>query len=278
VGFQSKLVLAGLLALPVGAFAGVSVDTGQTHNSPGLLKISDVALVKDAFGWDKSFGLVSLTSDVYIVKVDLDDGATVTGLIAALDKDKGYMEDSRETLSESGDRIRRNFSQTTDFMLMPERAILVSAAYDDRKEDKRNFFNPTSRSFHTANGYKLFNKKKTLKKLAAGLNLDAAVHLNIRYGFTTEGWGVKGAFSKGACHGTVTVEVLAVDREGTIVWKDSAYSVAQTPVSPATEWSGTADFTKLTPTLHGLADEAIANLLADLATQLQEKSATAANQ
>jgi hypothetical protein len=277
MGFGAKLGLIFLLALPAGVFAGVSLDTEQTHNSPGLLKFDNDVLKEDAFGSDRSFGVVSLTSDVYIVKVDVGESTTIVGAVKAMGKDDGYIEDAQETLDQSNQRIFQSFNQSGNFLLVPEQKILVTPDYEGRKADKRNYLNPTSRSLHTAEGYKLFYKKGSLKKLARELNLDAAVHVNVRYGFTSKVFGVVGYAVKGSYYGTVTVEVLAVNPKGKVIWKDSAYSVSQKPVENSSTWGETANFTILKPLLPALAADAIENLLATLDEQLKEKAATAAN-
>ena len=197
----------------------------------------------EAFGADKVFGIVSITAEPYISKVGGD--TSISGALSALSSDKGYLENSQKVLEKSVPAVVGHLSKTTNYLLLPPNNIVTQSDYLTIRETTNNAFNKKN----IARGYRKISDKKGLALSAQSLGLDAAMHVNISYGYTQDSTNVAGLVQYGKYYATVKVDVMAVDESGKVVWKESQASVSSRPVEASTSVGDTANFTRLEPHL-----------------------------
>ena len=196
-----------------------------------------------AFGADKIFGIVSITAEPYITQVDAD--SSLSGAFSALSSDKGFIENSQQMLDKSIPTVISSMSKTNNYLLLPEKNITGDNVYANTKASGNSIFGKKN----IARGYKRISDKKNMASLARELGLDAAVHVNISYGYSIDGTNYNGLVQVGKNFATVKVDLMAVNQDGKVIWKESDATVAKSPVSGSSQVGDAADFKKLEPHL-----------------------------
>ena len=249
-------VFTGLLLLLT--LAGCEIrGTGPT-SSMTLFDTMSRTKNTEAFGADKVFGIVSITAEPYITKVGGD--SSVSGAISALTSDKAYLEDSQKILEKSVTTVVRDMSKTGNYLLLPPNNIVTQSGYLNIRETSNGAFNKKN----IARGYRKISDKKGLATSAQNLGLDAALHVNISYGYTLDSTNVAGLVQWGKYYATVKVEVLAVDESGTVIWRDTQADISKRPVEASTQLGDTASFARLEPFLIQSLRSALGNIMTGL--------------
>ncbi len=182
-----------------------------------------------AFGADKIFGIVSITAEPYITQVDAD--SSLSGAFSALSSDKGYIKNSQRVLDKSIPTVFSSMSKTNNYLLLPEKNVTGDSVYANAEDSGNSIFGKKN----IARGYKRISDKQNMASLARDLGLDAAVHVNISYGYSIDGTNFNGLVQVGKNYATVKVDLMAVNQDGEVIWKESDATVAKRPVSSSSQ-------------------------------------------
>ncbi len=242
----------------IAALAGCHISNTGPTTSMTLFDTLGRTKSDEAFGADKVFGIVSITAEPYISKVGGD--SSISGALSALSSDKGYLENSQQVLEKSVATFVGHLSKTTNYLLLPPNNIVTQSGYLNIRETSNGAFNKKN----IARGYRKISDKKGLAMSAQNLGLDAAMHVNITYGYTQDSTNVAGLVQYGKYYATVKVDVLAVDESGRVIWKESQASVSARPVEAGTQVGDTANFRKLEPQLLQSLKTTMNNIMAGL--------------
>jgi NADH:ubiquinone oxidoreductase subunit K len=139
--------------------------------------------------------------------------------------------DTQPVIDELMPVIRKKFAQTGYYTSVPMKNIVNSTAYLDLQEDERvqklAFF---KNELNVAKGYKYFNDPQKLARLAQELKVDGVICVMMN--FTVESmkssvYLAMVTFGKKEYAANVAISVIAYDREGNVLWKDSTIKQAE---------------------------------------------------
>lgn len=256
-----KRAISGLaIVFVVAALAGCTIKSSGPKSSLNLVDALSRTQSSDAFGAGKVFGIVSITAEPYISRVGGD--GSISGALSALSSDKGFLENSQQVLEKSVPSVVSHMSRTTKYLLLPPSNVVTQSSYLQLPETTNNPFNLKN----IARGYRKISHKKGLAMSAQSLGLDAAMHINIAYGFTQDTTNIGGLVEYGKYFATVKVNVIAVDESGKVIWKDSRANVSDRPVEANTQIGVAANFAKLEPFLI----QSLRTALNDIVTRLEK--------
>lgn len=205
---------------------------------------------KDAFSPDNRFALVSF-------------GGFTSGL--------GMSEaEDNEMITNLDAVVIKELSQSKHFQLAPERSVKASRAYAVVKGE------PTGGlySVKVARGYKKFDVKKQIEAVDSmmdELHLSGVIQVTAVYGksektaFVSGLIPILGAASGGVARGTVNYSIVAYDRQGEVIWRDTVE--AKTHDSTLVVM-GIANVGKLYPQLVDITQDASRQALKDLDDKL----------
>ncbi len=144
--------------------------------------------------------------------------------------------------------IRKKFAKTKYFTSMPKSRIVSSKAYKNIQEDERIqkvLFMKIP--INVASGYKYISDPQKMAKLARDLNVDGVIGVFMNFSIMTMKSGVYvGPITLGKKEyaSTATVSVIAYDRDGKILWKDSTIKQAEPDDKKAIVIMDFSDMTK----------------------------------
>ncbi len=239
-GLTKVMVTVATLAL-VSIQAGCTISSKDASTSMTLFDALGRSKDTSAFGADKIFGIVSITAEVYIAQVDSD--SSLSGALSALSSDKGFLQNSQQMLDKSIPTVFSSMSKTNNYILLPEKNVTDDNVYANTRASGNSMFGKKN----IARGYKRISDKKNMASLARDLGLDAAVHVNITYGYSIDGTNYNGLVQVGKNYATVKVDLMAVNQDGKVIWKESDATLAERPVSSDSQVGDAANFKKLEP-------------------------------
>jgi hypothetical protein len=202
--------------------------------------ISPKSFREDAFGKKKRFAVVTIVSSQ---KITGNSGSgSVTGIVKAIGKKRGYTGDAAKVFKASVPIIMKELKKSRHFTLVPENQIIRSKRYKALEGDppKLLWF-----KMLVAKGYKYFGKAK-FKKVAKELRLDGAINVSLNYGYGFTGVNIAGIISGGYHKAEVLLTIYAVDRDGRIVWRETVRIISDKKLPAIGE---SVDFVKLNPLL-----------------------------
>ena len=127
--------------------------------------------------------------------------------------------------------IRTKFAKTKYFTSMPKKRIVNSKAYKKLEEDERIqkvLFMKIP--LNVASGYKYISDPQKMAQLARDLNVDGVIGVFMSFTIQSMKSGVNIAgisFGKKEYASNAAITVLAYDREGKVLWKDSTIKQAE---------------------------------------------------
>lgn len=127
--------------------------------------------------------------------------------------------------------IRSKFAKTKYFTSVPRAHIVSSKAYKKLKEDERIqkvLFMKIP--INVASGYKYISDPQKMAKLARDLNVDGVIGVFMNFTIMTMKSGVYvGPITLGKKEyaSSATITVIAYDRDGKVIWKDSTIKQAE---------------------------------------------------
>ncbi|MDH3635409.1 MAG: hypothetical protein OES20_11965 [Gammaproteobacteria bacterium] len=258
-GLKKIMVTVVVLAL-ISIQPGCTISNKSASTSMTLFDALGRTKDTSAFGADKIFGIVSITAEPYITQVDAD--SSLSGAFSALSSDKGFFENSQQMLDKSIPTVFSSMSKTNNYLLLPEKNVTGDSNYANTKTSGNSIFGKKN----IARGYKRISDKKNLASLARDLGLDAAVHVNISYGYSIDGTNYNGLVQVGKNFATVKVDLMAVNQDGKVIWKESDATVAKSPVSSSSQVGDAADFKKLEPHLLQSLRATLGKIMSELNT------------
>jgi len=222
---------------------GCSISSKSASTSMTLFDALGRSKDTSAFGADKIFGIVSITAEPYITQVDAD--SSLSGALSALSSDKGFVKNSQQVLDKSIPTVFSSMSKTNNYLLLPEKNVTGDNVYANTRASGNSIFGKKN----VARGYKRISDEENMATLARDLGLDAAMHVNISYGYSIDGTNYNGLVQLGNNYATVKVDVIAVNQDGKVIWKESDATIAKRPVSSSSQVGDAADFNKIEPHL-----------------------------
>lgn len=135
-----------------------------------------------------------------------------------------------------------------NFTLLPEQKVLASKAYKGVAEDARVFkVMFMSEDLNVAGKYKYLSDPKKLAQLAKSLGVDGVITVTMGFSVVSSKGGVSVnglSFGSKSYSSMATITAMAYDREGKVVWKDSAVKEAEPGDKKAVVVLDTSDMTK----------------------------------
>jgi len=253
---MATVVFLALISIQSGcSISNKSASTGMT-----LFDALGRSKDKSAFGADKIFGIVSITAEPYITQVDAD--SSLSGAFSALSSDKGFIKNSQQVLDKSIPTVLSSMSKTNNYLLLPEKNVTGDSVYANTRDSGNSIFGKKN----IARGYKRISDKKDMALLARDLGLDAAIHVNISYGYSIDGTNYNGLVQVGKNFATVKVDLMAVNQDGEVIWKESDATIAKQPVGGSSQVGDAADFKKLEPHLLQSLSATLGKIMRELNT------------
>ena len=205
------LIIAALFMLTMSGCASMALT--------GRAKVQ-----QDAFGARKTFAVVTIAS---AKKFSGEKGLLQT--FKKTDDIPGA--NTQPILNRLKPKVFKVLAKSRHFKLLPESSVLRSKAYRRTPEDKRKhkvlFFNV---DMNVAKNYKYFSKPEKLAKLARDLKVDGVIVVNMSFSIrSSKSWISVAGLTLGKKKYSVvaSASALAYDREGKVVWKDSAVKEAE---------------------------------------------------
>ena len=194
---------------------------------------------KQAFGYDKTYALVSIYADKNITKEG--EAATAVGMIKALAGKAAYGQSAEDAFNASASLIGQELASSRHYRLAPAIGVLDHPAYQDVLSDPQG---KLSEKRHLAPGYKYLWDNKKLGKLARDLNVDGVITVHVQYRYKHWGTNFGGLTSTGKTSPVIGMTVRFYDRGGQPVWTyaDKKYLTEGVPAV-----GDAADMTALQP-------------------------------
>jgi hypothetical protein len=204
---------------------------------------------QDSFGEQKKFAVVTIASG--------KEFAGEQGFFQMFKKNediKGL--DTQPVIDELMPMIREKFARTGYYVSVPMENIVKSKTYLDLPEDEKvQKLAFLKNELNVAKGYKYFNDPQKLARLAQELKVDGVICVMMN--FTVESmkssvYVAMVSLGKKEYAANAAISVIAYDREGKVLWKDSTIKQAEPGDKKAivvldfTDFSGT-DFEKMHP-------------------------------
>ncbi|SCZ65780.1 hypothetical protein [Thiohalomonas denitrificans] len=256
----SSLFLAAVLAVTLSACAPMAI-TGS----------ADVETT--AFGPKKRFAVVSVSS---LKTFSGEKG--ITQLFKSTDEIPGA--DTKPLLEAVKPKVIASLHADRNFVLVPEKNVLHSKAYQQIKEDERKLkMLFMSDEINVADNYKYLSEPKKYAQLATALNVDGVIGVSMGFSISSgkSGLSINGlSLGRKAYSPQATVTAIAYDRQGKVIWKDSTLKRAEPGDKKAIfllDFSDVTDtnFTKLHPKAIEMGGNAIEILVSRLDDTLSGK-------
>lgn len=204
---------------------------------------------QDSFGEQKKFAVVTIASG--------KEFSGEQGFFQMFKKNediKGL--NTQPVIDELMPVIREKFARTGYYVSVPMKNIVKSKTYIDLQEDEKvQRLAFLKNDLNVAEGYKYFNDPQKLARLAQELKVDGVICVVMN--FTVESmkssvYVAMVSLGKKEYAANAAISVIAYDREGKVLWKDSTIKQAEPGDKKAivmldlTDFSGT-DFEKMHP-------------------------------
>ena len=223
--------------------------TGLLAGCSGMVITGAPDVEKTAFGPKKRFAVVSIAS------VKTFQGERGFG-DAFKDADQIPGANTQPMINKLHPKIVSTLAKSQQFTLVPEARVLGDKAYKAAAEDPRTMkvlmFNV---DMNTANSYKYYTEPEKLAKLARDLGVDGVIGIHVTFGIAASksAFSINGiSFGKKSYTSTATVNAMAYNQKGEVIWKDSTMKAAEDEdkraiiVLDTSSFSG-ADFEKMQP-------------------------------
>lgn len=256
----SFILVAMLLVFVVGGCAPTTIT--------GRAKVK-----QDSFRGEKKFAVVTIaaTKKFYGEK----------GLMQMFKKTENIAGgDTQPIIDKLSPEIIRTLSRSEYFKLVPESKVLKSKAYKELVEDERVqkvlFF---SKPINTARGYKYISDPEKLAKLAEELRVDGVITILMSFSIQSGKTFITVAgvsAGKKSYSAVASVNAIAYDRNGKVIWKDSTVKQAEPGDKKAivlldvTDLTNT-NFEKLHPSAVDMGKKAVGVLMARFTDTMEGK-------
>lgn len=254
------MLVALLLALVVSGCAPTAIT--------GRAKVQ-----QDSFGGKKKFAVVTIaaTKKFYGEK-------GLTQMFKKTENIKGG--DTQPIIDELSPKVIKTLSQSEHFKLVPESRVLKSKAYRELEEDERVqkvLF--MSQPINTAKGYKYISDPEKLAKLANELKVDGVITILMSFSIQSGKTFITVAgvsAGKKSYSSVASVNAIAYDRNGKVIWKDSTVKEAEPGDKKAIVLLDVTDITntrfeKLHPSAVRMGEKAVGVLLARFTSTMEGK-------
>jgi len=205
-----------LAALAVGI---ALMFSGCTMAVTGSAKVQ-----QDSFGEQKKFAVVTIASG--------KNFGGEQGLFQMFKKNEDIEGiDTQPVIDELVPVIRKKFAKTGYFASVPMKNIVKSKAYLDLQEDEKiQRLAFLKNEINVAKGYKYFSDPQKLARLAQELKVDGVICVVMN--FTVESmksnvYLAMVSIGKKEYAASVAISVIAYDRDGNVLWKDSTMKQAE---------------------------------------------------
>jgi len=219
---------------------------------------------KTAFGAKKRYAVVTIAGLKY-----MQGEKGISQLFKKNENIEGA--NTQPLLDKLSAKILWSLDSSRNISIVPEDKVLKSSAYKKLEEDQRimkvMFF---KNEMNTAKNYKYISDPKKFAKLAKKLNVDGVIAINMSFNVTASKGGVNLmgiSLGKKSYSAVVSANVMAYDKTGKVIWKDSTVKQAEEGDSKAiivfdtTDISGT-DFKKFHPSAKDMGEKAVKTLVA----------------
>jgi len=233
----------------------------------------DADIDKDAFGAKKKFAVVSISSlktfqgeagmNQTLKNADTIPGANTQPIINRLSR-----------------TIIRALDSSIHFTLLPENTVLTSKAYKNFTEDERVMRTLLiSRPLNVANNFKYVSDEQKFAKLAKDLGVDGVVGITMNFSISSgknSGTAFESSSGKKSYGAVVSVSIIAFNKDGKIIWKDSTLKEtepgnAKAVISIDPSNMAGINLEKLHPAVIEMGEEAMDVLLARLDYAMADK-------
>jgi len=229
---------------------------------------------QDAFGAKKEFAVVTIAS---VKEIHGEKG--ITQVFKNTDDIPGA--NTQPIIDQLKPEIIKTLQKTEHFKLVPEGTVLKSKAYKRTEEDERiHRVLIKNVDLNVAKGYKYFSKPEKLAQMAKDLNVDGVITILMNFSISSgKSWLSVAGLTVGKKEYSVvaSISALAYDREGKLVWKDTAIKQAEPGDKKAivlldlTDLTNT-NFEKLHPSAITIGGKAVNVILARLDDSVEGKS------
>ena len=179
---------------------------------------------QDSFGAKKKFAVVTIAS----VK-ELHGEKGITQIFKKTDDIPGA--NTQPILDKLRPEIIKTLQKSEHFKLVPESKVLKSKVYKKAREDERKhkvlFKNV---DINIAKNYKYFSKPEKLAQLAKDLKVDGVITIVMNFSISSgKSWLSVAGLTVGKKEYSVVASssALAYDREGKLIWEDTAIKQAE---------------------------------------------------
>lgn len=221
---------------------------------------------KAAFGKGKRFAIVTIASTkTFQGNRSLAD--------AFKDADQIPGANTQPMINQLDPRIVRALGRSGHFQLLPESRVLRSAAYRNVAEDPRNMkVMMFTVDMNVAGQYKYLSEPQKMAALARDLKVDGVIAVHMTFNIANSGgaFSINGlSFGKRTYSATASAGVMAYNREGAVIWKDTTVKEAEPDDSRAiividTGAFTSADFEKMQPSAIEIGAKAVDVLMTRL--------------
>jgi hypothetical protein len=231
---------------------------------------------QDAFGAKKEFAVVTIAS----IK-ELHGEKGITQIFKKTDNIPGA--NTQPILDRLRPEIIKTLGKSKHFKLVPERRVLKSKVYKGTEEDERKHRVLYKHvDINVAKNYKYFSKPEKLAQLARDFEVDGVITIVMNFSITSgKSWlSVAGVtFGKKEYSVVASISALAYDREGKLIWKDTAIKQAEPGDKKAIVLLDLTDLTKtnfkkLHPSAFTIGSKAVNVLLARFNDSMEGKRAS----
>jgi hypothetical protein len=210
---QQRTILVTLALFLALMFSGCSMAiTGSTK------------VQQDSFGAQKKFAIVTIASG--------KEFSGEKGLFQNFKKSENIKGlNTQPVLDQLMPMVRARFAQTGYYTSVPMKNIVTSKVYINLQEDEK--FQKVAifrQDMNVATGYKYFSDPQKLAKLAKDLKVDGVICVQMAFTINSVKSGVYVGpinFGKKEYATIASVSVIAYDREGAVLWKDSTTKHAE---------------------------------------------------
>jgi hypothetical protein len=229
---------------------------------------------QDAFGAKKKFAVVTIAS----IK-ELHGEKGITQIFKKTDDIRGAK--TQPILDQLRPEIIKTLRNSKHFKLLPESRVLKSKAYKrTRGGERKHKVLYKNVDINVAKNYKYFSKPEKLAQLAKDFKVDGVITIVMNFSISSgKSWlSVAGVtFGKKEYSVVASISVLAYNREGKLIWKDTAIKQAEPGDKKAIVLLDLTDLTetnfkKLHPSAITISGKAVNVLLARLNDSMEGKS------
>jgi len=229
---------------------------------------------QDAFGAKKEFAVVSIAS----IK-ELHGEKGITQIFKKTDDIPGA--NTQPILDQLRPEIIKTLTKSKHFKLVPESSVLKSKVYKKTMEDERKHkVLYKNVDINVAKNYKYFSKPEKLAQLAKDFKVDGVITIVMNFTISSgKSWLSVAGVTLGKKEYSViaSISALAYDREGKLIWKDTAIKQAEPGDKKAIVLLDLTDLTKtnfkkLHPSAITIGGKAVNVLLARFNDSMEGKS------